>query len=202
MYSKVNFLNCCIFATISYDKFSKIKKMLKNKIIYLILLTFLFSSCSTFSKKDQNKEEKEKVEKKRIEPNIFKKLEEEDSGILRDMGKKKTTTFEFSTSNPLWRASLSTIDFMPLSNVSYSGGTIITDWYSSDSSNESIKLNIQFLSNELKASSIKVVAHKKICESKDICKTIKIKGDFPEKIKENILAKAIDLNIKDQTIKK
>ena len=40
------------------------------------------------------------------------------------------TTYEFSTSNPMWRASLEVLDFIPLSTVDYSGGMIITDWYS------------------------------------------------------------------------
>ena len=47
---------------------------------------------------------------------------------LGNLGKKKTT-YEFSTSNPMWRASLETLDFIPLSTVDYSGGMIITDWY-------------------------------------------------------------------------
>ena len=39
------------------------------------------------------------------------------------------TTYEFSTANPMWRASLETLDFLPLTTVDYSGGIIITDWY-------------------------------------------------------------------------
>ena len=53
--------------------------------------------------------------------------------------------FEFASSNELWRASLDVIDFMPLSSVNYSGGIIITDWYSENNSqNESIKISIRF----------------------------------------------------------
>ena len=38
--------------------------------------------------------------------------------------------FMFASANELWRASLDTLDFMPLASVNYSGGIIITDWYS------------------------------------------------------------------------
>ena len=49
------------------------------------------------------------------------------------IGVGSKTTYEFSTSNPMWRASLEVLDFIPLSTVDYSGGMIITDWYSEDS---------------------------------------------------------------------
>ena len=65
--------------------------------------------------------------------------------------------FEFASSNELWRASLDIIDFMPLTSVNYSGGIIITDWYSTDqSSNESIKISIRFLSNEIRADALDI----------------------------------------------
>jgi hypothetical protein len=34
-----------------------------------------------------------------------------------------------ASSNPMWRASLEILDFLPLTTVDYSGGVIITDWY-------------------------------------------------------------------------
>ena len=53
----------------------------------------------------------------------------------------RSTTYEFSTSNPLWRASLEILDFMPLSTVDYSGGMIVTDWYSENNNDkEAIKI--------------------------------------------------------------
>ena len=66
-------------------------------------------------------------------------------------------TFDFASSNELWRASLDTIDFMPLSSVNYSGGIIITDWYSEkNNSNESIKISIRFLTNEIRSDALDV----------------------------------------------
>ena len=69
----------------------------------------------------------------------------------------KTGNFEFASSNPLWQASLDTIDFMPLSSANYSGGILITDWYSDDqNSNESIKITIRFLTNEVRSDALDI----------------------------------------------
>ena len=79
------------------------------------------------------------------------------------------TTYEFSTSNPMWRASLEILDFLPLSTVDYSGGMIITDWYSESNSDESIKITIRFLSNEVRSDNLKIIVHKKKCVSATSC---------------------------------
>ena len=80
------------------------------------------------------------------------------------------TNYEFSTSNPLWRASLETLDFLPLTTVDYSGGTIITDWYTNESEkNSSLKITVRFLSNEITANSLKIIVHQKNCSSLNNC---------------------------------
>ena len=59
----------------------------------------------------------------------------------------------------LWRASLETIDFMPLNSADPIGGTILTDWYSSGSNNnERCKLNIFITGTELKTQNLKVTS--------------------------------------------
>ena len=84
---------------------------------------------------------------------------------LGNLGRSGKTTYEFSTSNPMWRASLEVLDFIPLATVDYSGGMIITDWYSdsSENSKESLKISVRFLSNEIRSDSLKIVIHKKGC---------------------------------------
>ena len=73
----------------------------------------------------------------------------------------RSTNYEFSTSNPMWRASLETLDFLPLSTVDYSG-VIITDWYAEDSNiDEAIKITLRFLSNEIRSDSLKIIIHRK-----------------------------------------
>ena len=81
-----------------------------------------------------------------------------------------STNYEFSSSNPMWRASLEILDFLPLSTVDYSGGVIITDWYSENNSNESIKISIRFLSNDVRADNLKIIVHKRKCANVSNCK--------------------------------
>ena len=94
--------------------------------------------------------------------------------------------FDFASSNELWRASLDVIDFMPLMSANYSGGIIITDWYSdSANSNESLKITIRFLTNEIRSDAIDVKVHNKIC-SKELlnCKIIQTDGELVSEIKK------------------
>ena len=100
---------------------------------------------------------------------------EQGKGVSIDklLRKRGNTNFQFSSSNPMWRASLETLDFMPMTTVDYAGGMIISDWYSDSSggSNESLKITVRFLSNEVRSDSIKVIVHKKICKSISTCNT-------------------------------
>ena len=101
------------------------------------------------------------------------------------------TNYEFSSSNPMWRASLETLDFLPLITVDYSGGVIITDWYSESNSNESIKITVRFLSNEIRSDSLKIIVHKKICNSNLDCNTKLILGNLiKDELRSTILRKA------------
>ena len=82
------------------------------------------------------------------------------SNKLKDIGKRGGGNFEFASSNELWRASLDVIDFMPIATANYSGGIIVTDWYSDDlNSNESLKITIRFLSNEIRSDAIDPVSY-------------------------------------------
>ena len=93
--------------------------------------------------------------------------------INKMLKRRGNTNFQFSSSNPLWRASLETLDFLPMTTVDYAGGMIISDWYSDNtaSSNESIKITIRFLSNEVRSNSLKIIVHKKICKTISSCNT-------------------------------
>ena len=99
--------------------------------------------------------------------------------------------FEFASSNELWRASLDIIDFMPLTSVNYSGGIIITDWYSTDqSSNESIKISIRFLSNEIRSDALDIKVFNKKCLPQLNCVISEKKGNLVTELKEKILKTA------------
>jgi hypothetical protein len=102
--------------------------------------------------------------------------------ILRSRG---GTNYEFSSSNPMWRATLETLDFLPLSTVDYSGGVVISDWYSGQNDKESIKLTIRFLSNEIRSDGIKIIVHKKNCNQNSECTTNLVSNS---KIKDELLS--------------
>lgn len=111
---------------------------------------------------------------------------------------KNTNTFDFATSNVLWRATLKSLDFLPLMNADYSGGLIVYDWYSTNSSpNEQIKITVQFLNNELRAESIKVLANKKICDSNQRCLNSSVDQKFIDNIKDSIISSARILKIEE-----
>ena len=109
-----------------------------------------------------------------------------------DVGKKKGSgTFEFASSNELWRASLDTIDFMPLASVNYSGGIIITDWYSNDqNSKESIKISIRFLSNEIRADGLDIKIFNRVCTAQINCTISEKTGTLIPELKSKILKTA------------
>ena len=117
---------------------------------------------------------------------------------------KGSGNFEFASSNELWRASLDTIDFMPLASVNYSGGIIITDWYSNNqNSNESIKISIRFLTNEIRSDSLDIKVFTKSCDVNNKCKTSIKSGELTKELKKKILkkAKTYEVQKKDKNFK-
>ena len=167
----------------------------KVTINLIVLLFFLLiSNCS--------RKEGALDEKVLIETNPDKKAREfadKGGGIFGDIGKRSgSTTFEFASSNVLWRATLKSLDFLPLLNADYSGGIIIYDWYSqTNNPKEQIKISIQFLNNELRSDSIKIIAHKKICESIERCSNSTLDQNFANSIKDSIIASARTLKIEE-----
>jgi len=125
---------------------------------------------------------------------VKKNLEEGRGFRLKDQfgNKQRGGVFDFASSNELWRASLDIIDFMPLSSVNYSGGIIITDWYSeSSNSNESIKISIRFLTNEIRSDALDVKVFNRICKNNLMnCKIIETEGAIVSELKKKILKTA------------
>jgi hypothetical protein len=112
--------------------------------------------------------------------------------LMGVIDKKNSGNFQFSSSNEMWRATLDLLDFTPLSNVDYSGGIIITDWFSESSDQNPIKITVRFLSSEIRADGLRVIIYKKICKKNDKnnCKTIKENTTLGQEIKLAILKKA------------
>ena len=105
--------------------------------------------------------------------------------------------FEFANANPLWRASLDVLDFMPLLSVDYGGGIIITDWYGEENENDAIKITIQFLSNEVRSDALNIKVFKKNCTNLTNCKVIQSKSDIDQELRVAILKRAAQYKTDD-----
>tara|TARA_B100001540_G_scaffold234695_1_gene208911 strand:- start:127 stop:687 length:561 start_codon:yes stop_codon:yes gene_type:complete len=161
--------------------------MLKNlQILVLITIFFPFlNSCGTGGDAKQfPPDPKERVKKNLEEGRGFTIM----GGVK---GRGGSGDFDFASSNELWRASLDTIDFMPLASANYSGGIIITDWYSSGSNvNESIKISIRFLTNEIRSDALDIKVFHKNCGQNDNCQISEKKGSLVAELNKKILLKA------------
>ena len=175
----------------------KKRVFLKNHLKRIFFLSIIILGLAQCSKTDPISGEKVLIEtdaKKKAEQS-----RDKEGGIFGAIGQSKSSnTFEFSTSNVLWRATLKSLDFLPLMNADYSGGIIIYDWYSqTNNPKEQIKISVQFLNNELRSDSIKITAHKKICDNADRCSNSTTDQNFANSIKENIIASARMLKIEE-----
>ena len=122
---------------------------------------------------------------------VRKNIEEGKSFKLFDTSKRLGGTYEFASSNELWRATLDTIDFMPLTTANYSGGIIVTDWYSNNQNlNENIKITVRFLTNEIRSDALDLKIFYKNCDSSNKCKIIEKEGNLSKELKKEILKKA------------
>merc|ERR1711991_1268709 len=122
---------------------------------------------------------------------------EEGRGFKLTRGFGKNGKFEFANANPLWRASLDILDFMPLLSVDYGGGIIITDWYGEENENEAIKITIQFLSNEVRSDALNIKVFKKKCANLINCKVIQSQSDINQELRVAILKRAAQYKTAD-----
>ena len=156
-----------------------------NIILALAILIGL-NSCG-FYKRSDVKDNPVNVNE-RVKKNI-----QEGRGIRFGKGATRGGDFDFASSNPLWRASIEIFDFVPLTNASYSGGIIITEWFSAENKNpdstRDLKITVKFLTNEIRADALDVIVFEKICVSEN-CKTNKIVSKLEKEIKLAILKKA------------
>ena len=154
-----------------------------------IAVLFLSTSCGKIW---------DPADARKVSPNSkerVKKNLEEGKGIslkgLASGGSGGMGSYQFASSNPMWRATLELLDFLPLSNVDYSGGIITTDWYNEGTaSNESIKITVRFLTNEIRADGVKIIVHKKKCSVQQTCTVKKVSSALESELQLAILKKA------------
>ena len=161
-----------------------------KKILYfttgVIILGFL-NSCGIYQPSDARIVSPNS--KERVKKNL-----EEGKGISlgKMMDGSKGTSYQFASSNPMWRATLEILDFLPLANVDYSGGIITTDWYNEGTSlDESIKITVRFLTNEIRSDGLRIIVHKKRCNVQQQCSVKKISSTLEQELQVAILKKAI-----------
>ena len=160
-----------------------------QKKIFSVILTALIllasTSCGIYQPSDARK----------VSPNaderVRKNLEEGKGITLMGGIKGGKTSYQFASSNPMWRATLEILDFLPLSNVDYSGGIVTTDWYNDGTSgDESIKITVRFLTNEIRSDGIKIIVHKKKCSVQQECTVRKVSSALEYELQVAILKKA------------
>ena len=160
-----------------------------KKIILFLIAVFTLSflwSCGLYSPSDARKVSPNSKER------VKKNLEEGKGFSLKGLGGGGGTSYQFASSNPMWRATLEILDFLPLSNVDYSGGIITTDWYNEGTaSDESIKITVRFLTNEIRSDGIRVIVHKKRCNIQQKCTVKKITSALEQELQVAILKKAV-----------
>ena len=168
----------------------KIFNYIHQKIYFVLTGVVIFSflnSCGIWNPSDARKVSPNAAE--RVKKNL-----EEGKGMSfgKLMDGSGGTTYQFASSNPMWRATLEILDFLPLANVDYSGGIITTDWYNEGTSlDESIKITVRFLTNEIRSDGLKIIVHKKRCNAQQNCKITKISSTLEHELQVAILKKAI-----------
>ena len=160
--------------------------MSKIKAISILLLLgfalIALNSCKGGDARKYPPDPKERVKKNLEEGRGFR--------LMDAVKKEQGGNFSFASANPLWRASLDTIDFMPLASVNYSGGIIVTDWYSDGNDNEALKISIRFLTNEVRSDALDIKVFYKKCKDIINCKITEKTGTLVTELKKKILSKA------------
>jgi len=169
----------------------------KSLITFLLASIFLLSNCVKWNP----------VSSKEVPTNALERARkniDEGRGVSvgNILGGGRGTNYEFSTSNPMWRATLDTLDFIPFSTVDYSGGLVITDWYSDGADqNQSIKITVRFLSNMIQSNSLKITVHQRTCLNQNTCTTKIVQSKIEEELQKSIIRTAAILEKKSKAKK-
>ena len=171
---------------------NKLFKFLRNNFLIFSILLIL-QSCGGLKLKRSDVKNNPINDAQKRERNI-----KEGRGISIGGGKGRSGSFDFATSNEMWRAAIEVLDFVPLTTADYGGGIIITDWYSDNlDSEESIKIMVNFLTNEIRADGLKIKIYKKTCNDKQKCNTQLMSSELDNEIKLAVLKKAAQIKNQD-----
>jgi len=164
--------------------------MIFNRLFTSFLILTLFFSCAKPTDKT--------VE---YEPDVMKRAKssrDDVGGLFGQLGKNSQKNLSFASSNVLWKATINTLDFIPLASIDYTSGTLVYEWYNDDlNSNDEIKITVNLLNDEVKSESIKVTSFKRTCNAKERCKIKKLGENFNTSIKDKIITTARILKIEE-----
>jgi len=172
----------------------------QKKIIFFltfIVLIPLLNSCQAFKWDPADARKVSPNSKERVKKNL-----EEGRGMTIGGNRNTNTSYQFATSNPMWRATLEILDFLPLANVDYSGGVVSTDWYNETGDPDEYKITVRFLSNEIRTDGIKIIVHRRKCELNKSCRIKKISSTLETELQVAILKKAAIFEKNDKKNKK
>ena len=174
---------------------------MKKNLIITLILSFLLLSCEALRHEEVDTRDRPSSGIERARQNVNEGRGVSIGGLIGNKG----GSFEFSSSNPMWRASLEVLDFLPMTTVDYSGGMIISDWYTDNNAqgDESIKITIRFLSNEVRSESLKIIVHKRKCASAQNCKITMLENStISNELRSTILRTAAKLEKQSKKKKK
>ena len=160
-----------------------------SKILLIFFLIFSLQQCGVLKRNPNTSAEN--IPTNAMERAKLNVKEGRGISIGSALKRGKSTTYNFNTSNPMWKASLDTLDFLPLSTVDYYGGVVITDWYNNNkNTNESLKITVRFLSNEVRSDSLKITVHQRKCSANLNCTVNVLNSKIKQELKSTIIKKA------------
>jgi hypothetical protein len=97
----------------------------------------------------------------------------------------------------LWRASLETLAFMPLTQADSAGGVIVTDWYANPQNpSERVKVSVSILDRDLRADALRVAASREVLQGGQWV-AAPVQAATVQRLEDIILTKARDLRRSD-----
>ena len=122
-----------------------------------------------------------------------------DGGLFGSSAKDAPTTQTgagggLAVNTYLWRATLDTVSFLPVSSADPFGGVIITDWYAPpETPNERFKLNVYVLGQALRADGVKVTVFRQVLDSMGTWRDARVEADTARQLEDAILTRARQL---------
>ena len=164
---------------------------------FMVLVTAVgMAACSQVTPSDTPTYGKDEKYNKPAQENIF----STDGGLAKVLGLKGSSN---NTGAPgvgvnayLWRATLDTLSFLPLSSADPFGGVIITDWYAPPASpDERFKVTIYILDRQLNAAALKAAVFRQTKDATGNWIDAAVDVKTAQKLEDEILTRARELRL-------